>query len=193
MSIHSQAWSCNNPDVVDEYLAARTAYSRFANRVNAAAQEIGNVRGAACARTSTDVATVGLFPIDDTDPPAGWRLDRTNTFVPDKGGKGSDARKWLEEHQPPAEVNDRAVLIRHGLPPNDIPHKDPAAKRGRITIMTPTIGYHDGTIWALFEGTPGDWMNGPQEVGEKWTHRNVSDFWVAAEARHHQLAAAGRV
>jgi hypothetical protein len=179
-----RAWATNDPTVVAEYLAAREVISEYARRINAAAVGFGGCLGAAQARSSEGSALIGLMPADESAPPPGWKFSRrARCFTPATGSTGRAAREWMKANQPPRDPY--SVLTGHGLPPNDLTGE---AKDGHIAIASATVGVHDGTVWALYQGEPGDWLSGPRAPGELWTERPVSDFWRAAEEKAARAA-----
>lgn len=177
------AYATSDPATVAAYLAAQQATSAFATSVIREAWTLGKNTGVMRSGqgSSEGCTTIGLAPKDENDPPAGWTYStRRQMLVPARGRAGESARRWLSEHQPPAEANVYGVLATHGLPPNDL--------RGGGGFSVPTVGHHDGTVWALYDGTPGIWYEGPREPAAHWGPRKVSEFYAAQEAAHTAAA-----
>lgn len=99
--------------------------------------------------------------------------DTVGAFKATKAGE--QARKWLADHQPP---DLRAVLAAHGLPRTSRLTRD-----GGYLISTPQVFLHEGTVWALYKGTPDGQCS--------WQPRKLSEFYAALEALEAVEQAAG--
>jgi hypothetical protein len=182
MGMTPTAYATNDPTVVAAFLAARDAESAFASHVIREAYALGNNTGVMRngITSGQGYTTVGLAPKDEADPPAGWTYSsRKRMLVPARGRAGDAARQWLKDHQPPAEANVYGVLAAHGLPQNDLR----GFKDGARLFSVPMVGHVDGTVWALYDGTPGVWYESePREPSPPWEKRKLSEFYAAQEA-----------
>jgi hypothetical protein len=187
------AYSTDDPAIVAAFIAARDAGNAFATQVIADAAALGRNKGPL--RTSDlhdgTYTTAGLAPDDPTDPPVGWVYSKgRDMLVPRRGKAGDAARRWLDGHQPPTGSQVRAVMAEHGLPLNDMLG---AGQNGMsIRFNVPEIAHHDGTLWALYQGTPGSWFGGKDQPKCTWTPRKLSEYYAAREAAEAAEAAVAR-
>lgn len=177
-----RAFATTNPVTVAAFLAACDAEREFARSVVESAAAIGRNKGPL--RSSgvfgEPPETIGLAEDDPQDPPDGWIYSKSQEhLVPRRGKAGDPAREWLKAHQPIASA--RKVTEEHGLPFNDLlGHADNGITR---LFNVPIVFHHDGTLWALYRGTPGRWAGGAQEPGPGWDERKLSEFYAARESR----------
>lgn len=174
-----QAFSTSKPETVIAFLVAEAAGIGTVRAIVESAAALGKNKGAL--RSSGmfgTTATVGLKPDDIADPPDGWIYSKSkDMLVPRRGKAGNPAREWLDANQP--AVNVRAVLHdHHGLPYHDLLGEVDQINR-RFNV--PQIFHHDGTLWALYQGTPGFWAGGAIEP--TWTRRMLSEYYLAREGR----------
>lgn len=162
MTRNEIAYKTTNPEIVDAYRTTAEQARDVSNRAVTEAKQIGKNKGLMARRSLGDTEFVGLAPIDDTDPPEGWRYVR-GQFEPRRGKAGEDARAWLKSVQPPSV---RDAMNEFGLP---------RVVFGNGRMGTPGMVLHDDTVWALFTVDPGD------EIGPAWEKCRLSEYYAAQE------------
>lgn len=169
------AYSTDNPETVAAFREVRSDLKTYLPRLRADLAALGGV-GNPLVRNgiwgSRD-ELVGLEPDGSGTIPDGWRLVR-GRLEPRRGKPGASAREWLAAHQPP---DMRHTMAAHGLPRNSaVP-----TNSGSYRMVTPALFEHKDTLWACYEGKPGDLMDS-KEQDCTWTPRKLSEFWAAKEA-----------
>lgn len=82
----------------------------------------------------------------------------------------------MADRQPP---DVRHTLVAYGLPR----HATIPTTSGAFALVPPALFEHDGTLWACYDGEPGDGLFSDTDVpGCTWTPRPLSEYWAAREA-----------
>lgn len=182
-----QAYATTDPAIVAAFAKACVAERHFAESVVESAQAIGKNKGALRESGAFGAPrTIGLAADNPADPPEGWRyLKGQDMLSPRQGKAGDSARQWLKQFQP--TVWPRSILESHGLPYNDLLGEADVFPR---KFNVPRVFMFDGTIWALYTGTPGSWITGAIEP--TWERRKLSEYHAALEAHQANEAAGGK-
>jgi hypothetical protein len=172
------AYSTNDAAAVAAFRQARADLRAYGERVQDACAALGGSKGPLVHHGvwGRPDEIVGLEPDGSGAIPDGWRMVR-GRLEPRRGKPGDPARQWLADHRPP---DVRHVLTQHGLPR----HAAVPAKGQTFThrLISPVLFEHEGTLWACYEGKPGDRFDGSDEPGCTWTPRHLSEFYAAREA-----------
>lgn len=179
------AYSTTDPEIIAAYRAADGELRDFSARVCEAARQLGKNKGVLRqgGRMLGHSVVAGLVPDDPADPPEGWRYVKSRRRLePRRGPAGEPAEAWLIQHQAP-KIDIRGMLdAQYGLPRySSSPGSDPDSRR----VGCPGILFHDGTLWAAYDGHPcGDLFGfrDLREPDERWTLRRPSEFYAAREA-----------
>ena len=114
MTNTEQAYSTDNPEAVAAYRKIVADMAAFGERIREDCAALGGNKGALIRRGiwGSPDRIVGLEPDGSGQIPPGWRVVRER-LEPRRGKPGEDARRWLEDHQPP---DVRHGMVEHGLP-----------------------------------------------------------------------------
>lgn len=173
------AYSSDNPEHVVTY---RTAIAQAEHaRTRLAADMLALNVGTTCNLSGGPLSNGEHYTITALTPngdhiPTGWRINADGILVPRRGRPGEPARQWLDNHLIPNPI---AVLRRTGLaraawiPGNGFGYR----------VIPPTVFEHDNTLWALYQGEPGQSGAG-FDNGDTctWTRRKLSEYHLAKEA-----------
>lgn len=171
------AYSTGRPEVVAAWRDASEARQEFGRRLAADCEALGGNTGALLNRGvwGSPDRIVALEPDGSGTIPDGWRMVRRQ-LEPRRGKPGEAARRWLADHQPP---DARHTLTGHGLPRHSTMPGGPAMT---YRLVSPVLFELDGTLWACFEGKPGDALMTGDAVDESiWAPRRLSEFHAARE------------
>lgn len=167
------AYSTDDPEILTAYREALAARNEFGARLKADCEALG-VAGAYVRRgvwgSPDEINALG--PDEFGQIPDGWRMVR-GQLEPRRGRPGEAARQWLADHQPP---DVRHVMTKHGLPR----HSSIPSGTGGYRMSAPALFEHEGTLWASYEGKPGNLLDGDEKC--TWTPRKLSEFHAAREA-----------
>jgi hypothetical protein len=169
------AYSTGDPAALAAYRETREAVQRFAEALKVDCEALGGNDGAYVrfGVWGGRNKIFGLIPDGSGTIPDGWRLVR-DQLEPRRGKPGEAAREWLDAHQPP---DVRHAMTGHGLPR----HSSVPSGTGGYLMKSPVLFEHDDTLWACYEGKPGDRITST-EAGCTWTPRKLSEFHAAREA-----------
>lgn len=179
--MNQYAYSTDNPEAVAAFRQAVADLQAFGERVLADCAALGGNEGPLVhgGIWGSQDRIVGLGPDGSGTIPAGWRIVR-GRLEPRRGKPGDLARQWLADRQPP---DVRHVMTKYGLPRHS---RVPAQSNGFThRMIAPVLFEHEGTLWACYEGKPGDDFDGPEASaagGCSWTLRKLSEFHAAREA-----------
>lgn len=182
------AYRTSDPAALAAYRTAVEARKQFGARLRADAAAIGHNLGVLSAHRGFGgpEEIVGLEPDQTGKTPDGWRIVR-GRLEPALRGKGSAAaRRWLEDHQPPPDVDRRWVLKKHGLAYQS---RIPAAG-GTYKGYVPVLFEHDGYLWACYKGRPdGDFPG--ESSGLTWPACPLDEYETARIGAEHAAATGG--
>lgn len=186
MSDSKFAYSTTDPEALAAYRAALVVRREFGARLRRAAAALGDNLGplVSVKEFGGPEEITGLEPAATGKKPAGWRLvPSRKRLEPAIGKAGDQARRWLVEHQPPADADPRYVLKAHGLAYYS---RVPSARGTQLTLR-PHLFEFDDRLWACYRGHPdGDWPG--DDPGLTWPQVSLDEF-VQAYAKF-QLAEA---
>jgi hypothetical protein len=180
------AYSTDDPEAVAAFRQAVADRVAFGERVRADCAALGGNKGPLVqSGVWGKDRIVGLGPDDSGVIPDGWRIVR-GRLEPKRGKPGEAARQWLADHQPP---DVRHAMTAHGLPRHSTVPSQPGSFTRRM--IQPALFEHEGTLWACYEGKPGDDFDGSDAEGCTWTPRKLSEFYAARESVYgHAIAEA---
>ena len=174
------AYCTDDPAALAAYRTAVAARAEFSARLRADCAALGGNRGALSSHRGFGgpEQITGLQPDGSGTIPAGWRIVRDSLEPARRGSGSAEARRWLDERQPGADLDPRYALKRHGLAYQSRTY---SGRGGTFYTHLPSLFEQDGRLWACYKGKPdGDFPGEPS--GLTWQPVALSAYYAAKEA-----------